>query len=402
MTYINILNEIQDLIEIIFNFILNIYSIIIFSLLIIAYHFLLFIIRDKKYALALKKYKDPEDVKIEDLKELPLINIIIPAWKEGKIFDGCLSRLKNLSYPEVNIIVNAGGSEETIEIANSYKKYDNFTILYQKTGGGKLKAINDCLNQVNKGIVILIDADAYLTDDMLLKMIFPLTNLNENVVSVSSKIHESVENKDLAKYLYINRNTHFKRKPSKYVHWVGPNSVIKYQVIKAIGKFTEKRLTDDGYSIGLDVISKGFRISYINKYRVESFNYPDKIINYIRQNLRWLENDLFYPGVKKKLFYLKFLVLSLLSVFLFVSLIFIFFNIYIVFIGILFLMNMYFNKIRKILFYKLTNKQNSFHIPFKFFIKIIFYIYVDAMMNIIVLGETLFYRKAYKKRKNIE
>ena len=55
-----------------------------------------------------------------------------------------------LTYPWLKEIVNAGGSEETINIVNSFKKHDNFTIIYQK-GERKIKAINDCLEQHVKG-----------------------------------------------------------------------------------------------------------------------------------------------------------------------------------------------------------------------------------------------------------
>jgi len=92
--------------------------ILILLLIIILYHVLLFFFRDLKYKRFLKKYEDPQDIKIEDLSELPVVNLIVPAWKEGVSFEYCLSAIKKLNYPKLNVIINAGGNDETIKIAN--------------------------------------------------------------------------------------------------------------------------------------------------------------------------------------------------------------------------------------------------------------------------------------------
>jgi len=122
--------------------------------LISIYHVLLLILRDRRYIVILRSYnKDPEDISINDLKELPLVNIIVPAWKEGEYFRDCLILITQLSYPKLKVIINAGGSKETIEIANSYKMNKNFTVLHQDVGGGKIKAINDCLEYISEGVI---------------------------------------------------------------------------------------------------------------------------------------------------------------------------------------------------------------------------------------------------------
>ena len=71
----------------------------------------------------------------------------------------------------MRIIVNAGGSKETLEIANSFKEYKTFKIIHQKKGGGKIKAINDCLSYIAEGLVFIMDADVYVSDNDLLIII---------------------------------------------------------------------------------------------------------------------------------------------------------------------------------------------------------------------------------------
>ena len=151
------------------------------------YHIFLFAFRDRRHIKERKKFKDPEMVGINELEEIPLLNIIIPAWKEGIEFKNCLISITKLSYPKIKIIINAGGNEETVNNANSFKKDERFIILHQKEGKdraefGKIKAINECLEYVSEGILYFIDADCYLTDEIILRVIVPIVNDNENVV----------------------------------------------------------------------------------------------------------------------------------------------------------------------------------------------------------------------------
>ncbi len=397
----NLIQIIQYLGNQILNFLNSINFILILLLLIIFYHTLLLVLRDKKYVDILKKYKDQDNISINDLNELPLVNIVVPAWKEGETFRTCLNFINQLSYPKLKVIINAGGSEETIKIANSFKNNKNYIIIYQKTGEGKIKAINDCLGYIAEGLIFLIDADIYLNDENLIKMIYPIINRNEKVVISLLRPSNSIINFNIVKYLYINRSYEFRHKFSRYVYGVAPNACIKYEVIKEIGKFTEKRFTDDGLSIGMDLSSKGIKSFILVNNKIQADNYPFKIIEYFNQNIRWLENTLFTSIKNKKFRIIKFLGLVLISLYLLIFPFILFFNIYFFLIGLLFLLSIYLKKVRKIVFYKLTNKNESIKLELIFFLNLIFYIYFDLIINNIVFFEMLFFRKAYKKRKNL-
>lgn len=135
---------------------------------------------------------------------------------------------------------------------------------------------------------------------------------------------------------------------------------------------------------------------------VESFNFPLKIKDYINQNLRWLENFLFTAYKKKKFNFLKFLALTLLSIYIYITpILLLLFNFNLFLIGIVLIISIYFKRIRKILFFLSTKTENSINLPILFYIKLIFYLYVDLIMNVLALFEFIFYRRAYKKRKNL-
>jgi len=396
-----LINQIKNLVDQFLNFVLSINFIIILAIFTLLYHIFKYFLIDRKHIKALKESREPKRVTIEDLKDIPLTNIIIPAWKEGEIFKGCLLSIVKLTYPKLKVIVNAGGSEETVNIANSFKKYDNFTILYQTAGKGKIKAINDCLKYVSEGIIYFIDADMYLTDEIFFWMLNLIINENKEIVASLYRPDESIENIDIVKYAFFNRyEPFFKSIAKNRKDKISAHTCMKYSVIKSVGKLTEKRSFDDNSSISLDLYSKGYTV-YRSSKMVQCFTYPKKVIEYMNQNLRWVENAQFFHLKNNKFRFFKFFLIFLISISIFISPFLLFLNIYFFLFGILILFSYYLKKIRKVIFYKINNKKDSISLNFKFFIKIIYYIYVDALVIIIAFFEILFYRKAYKKRKNL-
>ena len=111
-----IFDGLSRFIEYLTKFIFSINFIIFIASIIVFYNIIIHFIRDRNYIRVFKKSKDPEIVKLEDLRDLPLVNIIIPAWKEGELFNDCLLLITNLIYPNLKVIISAGGNEETIQI----------------------------------------------------------------------------------------------------------------------------------------------------------------------------------------------------------------------------------------------------------------------------------------------
>ena len=164
------LKDLLLFIDLTLNLIFSNFFIIAFALFVIFLHLFLFLIRDRSYIKPINNIKRI-DITLNDLKQKPLVNIIVPAWKEGEILKKSLLAIKNLTYPNIKVIVNAGGSKETEIIADSFIKYDNFIIIRQKKGNGKNAAINDALNYVSEGLIYIIDVGTLLSDDIIISMV---------------------------------------------------------------------------------------------------------------------------------------------------------------------------------------------------------------------------------------
>ncbi|NHJ20053.1 MAG: glycosyltransferase family 2 protein [Candidatus Lokiarchaeota archaeon] len=378
--------------------------IIIVALLVIFIHIILLSIRDRSYIKPIKNIKRI-DITFNDLKQTPTVNIIVPAWKEGEILRSSLLAIKNLSYPKIKVIVNAGGSKETEDIADSFNNYTNFIIIRQKKGRGKNAAINDALDYVSEGLIYIIDVGTLLSDDIVISMVYYIVNLQYDVLVGGFFPHYSLLNSDLVKYLFLNRNTAFRKKfrPNE-MDVIGANLCFSNKVLEEIGrKIPEGMLGDDNRAIGNLFKTKKFKVRQLLEKRAETLNYPSKVTESITQNIRWIDNSLSTMlRAKKKFSILKFILLSVISIYILISPFLILVNIYLFLFGLIFFESQYLSRIRKCIFYnKTANKDQKVNLSFIFFIKLIFYTYLDVLIRIVAFFEVFFFRKKYKKRKNL-
>ncbi len=388
----NLLNQFINFIKNFLDFISSIYMIIYVILFILICYILIYFLKDRKSIKTFMSFEDSETISLEDLKINPLVNIIVPAWKEGYLFKDCLLSIENLSYPNIKAIVNAGGNEETLEIANSFKKKENFIILYQIKGAdrpslGKIKAINECLNYVSEGIIYFIDADSYLTDEILLRMIYPIINLNENMVVGGVRPLEKQKKKPLVKYLMFDRFYSPKTRFSRHVSTppiTGQSFCLKYEVQKSIGRFTEHKKFATDRSMGIDVYSKDFSSYVLYDYQHRIFvDYSASISELIHQKTIWIENSLIFSYKHKKFELVKFIVSYFISLYLFLFPLFLFIHFGLFFIGLMILLNLYLQKIRKLLFFISVNNHEFYEkYGVGFFIKLVFYIYIETAIVI--------------------
>ncbi|MFX1556653.1 MAG: glycosyltransferase [Promethearchaeota archaeon] len=388
----------------------SIYGIITIISVVIIIHLLIFLLKDRRYAKAYNIHRDPETIALKDLKYTPLVNFLVPAWKEGELFKRCLESIKNLTYPKVRAIVNAGGNKRTIEIANSFKKYDNFIILHQKGGSerpslGKVKAINQCIDHIKDGLVYFIDADTYINDEILLRMIYPITNLNENVIAGGARPLETQQSNDFINYLQFDRNSDFKYKFSRYQKrkiMSGQTSVVNYDVIKEIKFFSEDKKYATDKSMGEDIFSKGFKTYRNVDYNHRIFvDYSSSLKEFIRQKMIWTENFLIYSFQKRKVNILKFLILFFISAYLVIFPIFLLARLALFIIGIACLLYIYLKKIRKLIFFNSTiNQSGLVKYKFIFLIKLIFYIYIEFLVNIIIPFHFFYFLKKINNKKD--
>lgn len=250
-----------------------------------------------------------------------------------------------------------------------------------------------------------MDADVYISDYDLLKMVAKIVMDNEKIVTSGLKPHKSQVQKNSVRYLIINRNAWFRKKRAISNHKaVAPCTLLTLDVIKSIGRFTEKRLIGDGDSMGLDIKKHNYTIFQLISDGIESITYPVKIREYTSQNIRWLQNFYYNKFKTKGKILLRYFIFLIIAIYLFAFPVLLLLNMGLFFLGILLLFNIYLKKLRKVLFFRLTYDRTFYgKNKLRFYLVIIFYIYLDSFITIYTFFEILLIgKKRFKIRKNIE
>ncbi|MFX1237243.1 MAG: glycosyltransferase [Promethearchaeota archaeon] len=390
----------------------NAYFIGLMICIFVLFHIFSFFLGDIKSVKSYRMIKDPDVISIKTLNNLLLVNIIVPAWKEDLVFKECLNSISQLSYPKLRVIVNAGGDEQTIKTANYYKDDRRYVILLQEGGADrpslvKIKALNDCLLLVSEGIVYFIDADSTLNDEILLRMIYPIINLDEDMVAGGVRPLKAQENKNIVKYLVFDR--FFKAKAFEFTRYsyngpiTGQSLCMKYSVIKSIGCFSTGKNYATDLSMGEDLFSKGYKLYQNMDYKSRIFvDYSSTFKDYMRQKTIWIENSIVFGIKRSKIALLKFLILWLFSLYILALPLLIFINYAFFIIGFFLFINYYLVKIRKLLLYtKTVRKQDRVRYKPSFFLFLIFIVFFEAIIVIRIPFHYVLFKKRLKK-KNIK
>ncbi len=218
--------------------------------------------------------------------KLPSVSIVIPAYNEEEHIAETIKAVKRLSYPEELfeiLVIDDGSTDET---ANKAKREGVNVIA--KENAGKASTLNLGIEKVKGEIMGCIDADSYPDEDALLKMV-PYFD-DPGVAAVTSAIlvrnpKNFMQRLQEMEYILIA----WGRKLLDYLHSVyvtpGPLSLYRKDVLKKIGGFDERVLTED-IEIAFRLQRKGYKIRMALLARVYT-NVPKSFRKWWNQRLRW-------------------------------------------------------------------------------------------------------------------
>ena len=121
------------------------------------------------------------------------ISIIIPVYNVESYLSKCLESCLNQGVPPSEyevIVVNDGSPDNSFSIIEKYKKqYDNIIVI-DKKNGGLSSARNAGLSIAKGDYVWFVDADDYISNNALVKIISVISNIATDIICVDAYIED--------------------------------------------------------------------------------------------------------------------------------------------------------------------------------------------------------------------
>jgi len=144
-------------------------------------------------------------------KELPVLDILVAARDEENVIARIVERLFSLDYPtnKLNIyIIDDGSSDKTPLILDRLsREYDKLKVVSRSpnAGGGKSGALNYALKFTHGEWLLVLDADAELKQDSLIRLFsfvkegdWSAVQLRKSVTNVSKNFLTSCQSMEMA------------------------------------------------------------------------------------------------------------------------------------------------------------------------------------------------------------
>lgn len=248
------------------------------------YFLLLFLILKARYGKTIYDYPEA--------KEFPSITLITPAYNEEDSIADTIESLLKVEYSHGRkeiLLVNDGSKDKTLEIMKKFaEKHKEITIL-DKKNSGKADSLNKAIRIAKGELIAVIDADSYPAPDSLKKMVGYFEN-DEKMAAVTSKVLVKNRKNFIEKFQDIDyRVIAWSRKILDFIDCVyvtnGPLSVYKKSIVKKIGGFDTKIITED-IELTWNLMSKGYKTK-MSYTAIAYTNVPTSIRAWVKQRIRW-------------------------------------------------------------------------------------------------------------------
>lgn len=119
------------------------------------------------------------------------VSIIIPVYKVEPYLETCIESVINQTYPNIEIIlVDDGSPDKCGEICDTYALKDNRVFVIHKQNEGVAKARIDGFKQSSGEYVTFIDADDYVENNYIEKLIEPVIKYQADMVVCQNFVKE--------------------------------------------------------------------------------------------------------------------------------------------------------------------------------------------------------------------
>jgi glycosyltransferase involved in cell wall biosynthesis len=244
--------------------------------------------RDKLLAARLRGEWAPAPVPVRT----PKVSVLVAAWNERERIDAHIRSFLELTYPDIELILCAGGADDTLERARRYAS-ERVVVLEQSPGEGKQRALARCLAYASGEVIYLTDADCIYLDEALIRLLAPLIEEGEQATTGGSRPLDEQLDKLLPGYLWASDAVSSASRSDYSAGLLGRNAMITRHALDRIGGLNFPAPTGTDYQLAQRLIERGIAIRHVGASVVPS-EYPETLRAYRRKQSRWLRNLLIY------------------------------------------------------------------------------------------------------------
>ncbi|MHB1159322.1 MAG: glycosyltransferase family 2 protein [Chloroflexota bacterium] len=217
------------------------------------------------------------------------VSFLVAAWNERDTVSRCIEAVLGLSYPDVQLVICAGGSDGSYEVAGRYRG-ERVTVLGQRPGEGKQRSLQRCLERATGSVLYLIDADCLIDDQAFYGVLAPIVEEGAEAVTGSfyASLPEQIEH-PFVLYQCALRAYAAAFLPADGRGLLGGNCALRRDVLEGIGGFDTDVRTGTDYELAKRLLRDGRRIRYQVNSTIRS-EFPESLRGYARQQARWIRN----------------------------------------------------------------------------------------------------------------
>jgi cellulose synthase/poly-beta-1,6-N-acetylglucosamine synthase-like glycosyltransferase len=218
----------------------------------------------------------------------PRVSILIAGWEEAHAVEACAESVLALRYPNRELVMCLGGSDDTLQIAQRYRE-QGVIVLEQYPGEGKQHALQRCFERSSGDIIYLTDADCVLDDDCFERVVGPIACGQEQVTTGSRRPLNSQVGNALVMYQCFHHAYREGLLPDYVDCLDGVNAAVRREALEQSGEFGCEAAIGTDYRLGRQLALAGYRIRFVRDSWVRT-EYQASVPGYLRQQSRWFRN----------------------------------------------------------------------------------------------------------------
>lgn len=217
------------------------------------------------------------------------VSFLVPAWNAESTLRACVEAILRLPYPDFEVVLCAGGSDRTWQIALQFRD-PRLIVLEQRPGDGKQKSLRRCLERASGEIIYLLDADCLITAAAFARILGPILSHKEQAVTGS--LHTPFPEQLNIPFVVNQRAClvyTLLYQPDYRPGLQGRNCAIRRPTLEQAGAFDTDVRTGTDYDLAKRLVRQGTRI----RHEVDASSsalFHTQVGAYWRQQSRFLRN----------------------------------------------------------------------------------------------------------------